>query len=166
MTNREIARKLQEHARELSARGANLYRARACRQAALAITGLTRELEDVFATAGRDGLEALPGIGAGLGYTLEAILRTGQPATLHGPEVGQRTATDFGGLPGVGLRALERIKNDLGIVTLDQLRAAGEAGQLDGVIRGKAKLAELMAEVRARLAELQQRTERGSESAA
>jgi DNA polymerase/3'-5' exonuclease PolX len=70
MTNADIARKLREHAAELSRQGGNLYRVRAFRQAAFAVSGLPKEVADVVAAAGADGLRAVPGIGDSLAGTI------------------------------------------------------------------------------------------------
>lgn len=64
MTNDQIARRLREHASELSRTGGNLYRVRAYRQAAMAVMGLPGPV------TGRDGLAAVPGIGASLADTI------------------------------------------------------------------------------------------------
>jgi DNA polymerase/3'-5' exonuclease PolX len=76
MTNHEIARRLTEHARTLAAEAGNVYRIRAYRQAAQTVAWLDRPLAAVLEEKGRAGLEALPGIGRHLSYTLEGLVRT------------------------------------------------------------------------------------------
>jgi len=74
MSNDDLARRLREHASGLARQGDNLYRVRAFRQAALAVTGLP---EDVSTLLGRDGgkaLEDIPGIGRSLAKTIQAYL--------------------------------------------------------------------------------------------
>lgn len=78
MTNTEIAKRLTDHARLLEARGDNLYRVRAYRRGAEEILGLEPSVEHVLETAGRSGLEALPGIGRHLAYTIDGLVRTGE----------------------------------------------------------------------------------------
>jgi DNA polymerase/3'-5' exonuclease PolX len=78
MTNHEIARRLTEHARTLSAESGNVYRIRAYRQAAQTIAWLDRPLSLLLEEKGRAGLEALPGIGRHLSFTLEGLVRTGE----------------------------------------------------------------------------------------
>jgi DNA polymerase (family 10) len=128
MTNNEVARKLQQHARELEAEGGSLFRARACRQAAFTIMGMARPLAEVLDESGREGLEALPGVGLGLGYTLEVLLRTGELRSLH--SAGATGLRDLAALPGVGARALERMRDELGIASLEDMLAASEDGRL------------------------------------
>lgn len=78
MNNHEIARRLTEHARTLATEGENVYRIRAYRQAAQTVAWMDRPLAVVLEEKGRAGLEALPGIGRHLSYTLEGLLRTGE----------------------------------------------------------------------------------------
>src|SRR5262245_39910591 len=129
MTNNEVARKLQQHARELEAEGGSLFRARACRQAAFTILGMARPVVEVLQGAGRKGLEALPGVGQGLGYTLEVLLRTGELRSLH--SAGATGMRDLAGLPGVGARALERMRDQLGIRSLEDAEVAAADGRLE-----------------------------------
>lgn len=144
MTNQEVARKLQQHARELEAAGGSLYRVRACRQAAFALLGMGRPVAEVLEQEGRAGLERLPGVGQGLGYTLEVLLRTGELRSLH-------EARDLAGLPGVGARALERMRDELGIATLEDIEAAAADGRLARLSLPARREAALLEEVRARL---------------
>lgn len=67
MTNEDLARRLRNHATELSRRGDNLYRVRAFRQAAFAVMGLMAPAESLT----REQWAALPGIGNSLAETLE-----------------------------------------------------------------------------------------------
>ena len=83
MDNHLIARKLMDYAHELETHRESLYRVRAYRRAAATILGLEQSLGEILAAAGRAGLEALPGIGAHLAYTLEGLLLTGEFRTLH-----------------------------------------------------------------------------------
>lgn len=77
MDNRTIAQMMLEHARTLGG-ATNLYRVRAYRRAAMTLQGLSREAAEVLDEEGRAGLAKLPGIGAHLAYTIEALVRTGE----------------------------------------------------------------------------------------
>ena len=83
MDNATIARKLVEYANYLEGEDANVYRVRAYRRAAETVQTLERPLAEVVAAEGRAGLEALPGVGASLAYTLEGLVRTGEFRTLR-----------------------------------------------------------------------------------
>ena len=74
MTNADVARRLREHAAELSRGGTHLYRARAFRQAALAVLALDRSPADL----GPAGLRAVPGIGPSLARTIAVYAETGR----------------------------------------------------------------------------------------
>lgn len=72
-TNDEIAVRLRRHAASLAARGENLYRVRAFRQAALTVLGLNR----TAASLGREGLAQIGGIGESLAETIGHFATTG-----------------------------------------------------------------------------------------
>jgi DNA polymerase/3'-5' exonuclease PolX len=85
MDNHSIARRLREYARYLDRQNENLYRVKAYRNAAAVVESLRRQLCDLLADGGRARLEALPGIGEHLSYTLESLIRTGEFHTVHSP---------------------------------------------------------------------------------
>jgi DNA polymerase (family 10) len=74
MTNDDLARRLRTHAADLARKGDNMYRVRAFRQAAFAVTGLTAPAE----TLTRDQWTELPGIGNSLAELLERYTKTGE----------------------------------------------------------------------------------------
>ena len=78
MTNDVIANRLRTYAAELAARGDNLYRIRAIRQAAFAVQTLEEPLEAVAAEAGPAGIAARAGIGESLAATLAEYTKTGE----------------------------------------------------------------------------------------
>jgi DNA polymerase/3'-5' exonuclease PolX len=83
MDNQTIAQKLRDYAAQLARRQESLYRVRAYRQAVLTVQALSRPLTDLVAEEGRAGLEALPGIGRSIAYTIEGLVRTGEFHTRH-----------------------------------------------------------------------------------
>ena len=85
MDNRVLARRLREYARYLEAQNENLYRVKAYRNAAAVVEILRYQVSNLFAEGGRARLEALPGIGEHLAYTLEGLIRTGEFHTVHTP---------------------------------------------------------------------------------
>lgn len=74
MTNAEIARRLQAHARELGRQHDNLYRIRAYRRAAVVVLGLPRPAADLEGWE----LEAVPGIGNHISVAIAHFARTGE----------------------------------------------------------------------------------------
>jgi hypothetical protein len=130
MDNLTIARRLNDYATYLEGEESNVYRVRAYRRAAETVQALGRPVADLVAEQGRAGLEALPGIGASLAYTIEGLVRTGAFRTLR-PEGGhidpERLLTS---LPGVGPQLAHLLHERLGISTLEELEQAAHAGRL------------------------------------
>lgn len=77
MTNADVARKLREHAGALGRSGANLYRVRAFRQAAVAVQAAEREMESVAVEAGPVGLQREFGLGKSIAEAVAEYLRCG-----------------------------------------------------------------------------------------
>jgi Helix-hairpin-helix domain len=151
MDNAAIAKKLKDYATYLEAEEGNVYRVRAYRRAADTVRDLERPLQEVLETDGRSGLEALPGIGAHLSYTLETLLKTGEFRTLR-PDGGhidpERLLTS---LPGVGAQLARILHEQLGIETLEELEQAAHEGRLAGLGVGTKRLRGLIDALAGRL---------------
>ncbi len=130
MDNLTVARKLIAYADYLEGRDANIYRVRAYRQAAHTVQRLERPLAELLAREGRAGLEALPGIGSHLSYTLEGLIRTGEFRTLGGDGGHIDPRRLLQSLPGVGPLLARSIHEQLGISTLEELEQAAHDGRL------------------------------------
>lgn len=129
MNNDAIAAQFELLADLLEIQSANPFRIRAYRNAARTISGLAETLADSI-TAGRD-LTELPGIGADLARQIRDIISTGQHAGLE--ELKQQVppgVLDMLRIPGVGPKKAAVFFQQLGLTTLDQLKAACEAGQI------------------------------------
>ena len=85
MDNHTIARRLREYARYLDRHADNVYRIKAYRQAAAVVESFAQPVEDLLRLGGRARLEALPGIGEHLSYTIEELVKTGEFHTVHTP---------------------------------------------------------------------------------
>ena len=83
MDNQVIAQKLREYATQLARRNDNLFRVQAYRQAVMTVQSLSQSLTELVAEEGRASLEAIPGIGRSLAYTIEGLVRTGEFRTRH-----------------------------------------------------------------------------------
>lgn len=79
MTNAELVQRLRQHAAELARAGDNLYRVRAFRQAALVLSGLPEEVEQMVGRDGGKSLEDIPGIGRSLAQTIIRYVQRYQP---------------------------------------------------------------------------------------
>jgi DNA polymerase (family 10) len=86
MTNDDVARQLQRHARKLAERYGNLYRIRAYRRAAQTVLGLQRPVTELQ----KWELEVLPGIGDHLAMAITNYVRTGEWKTYE-----ELTTTDL-----------------------------------------------------------------------
>jgi DNA polymerase/3'-5' exonuclease PolX len=130
MDNATIARKLNEYATYLDGEEPNVHRVRAYRRGAETVLALRRPVKEIVEQEGRAGLEALPGIGASLAYTIEGLVRTGEFRTLR-PEGGhidpERLLTS---LPGVGPQLARLLHERLNITTLEELERAAHDGRL------------------------------------
>ncbi len=130
MENRAIAQKLLEYADYLDAHEGNVYRPRAYRRAAETVLRLNQPVAHILAAQGRQGLEALPGIGVHLSYTIDSLVRTGEFRTLNSEDGPLDPERMFASLPGVGRQLARRIHDQLGVETLEQLEQAAHDGLL------------------------------------
>jgi DNA polymerase (family X) len=150
-----VARMLREIGLLLEAQGGNHFRARAYERGARALESLAGDLDRLIAE-GR--LTEIPGIGPALASTIREIRATGQSEQLDKLR-GQLPpgVVELGQVPGLSLPRITALHQALGITTVDDLRAACEAGRVRGVkgfgARTEAKI----------LAGIRQLEERGAE---
>jgi len=119
-----------DYANFLQGREESIYRVRAYRRAAETVLALTRPITDLVAAAGRKGLEALPGIGRHLAYTLDCLATTGDFRTLDNSEGHVDPEQLMTTLPGVGPQMARLIHDRLGVDTLEELERAAHDGRL------------------------------------
>jgi hypothetical protein len=130
MDNKTIAQRLREYAHYLESQEMNVHRVRAYRRAAETVQALDRPLTEVVEKEGRSGLEALPGIGPHLSFTLEGLVREGQFRTL-GNDGGRIDPEQLLlSIPGVGTELARQLHDQLGITTLEGLEMAAHDGRL------------------------------------
>ncbi len=129
MSNADIARVLSEIAILLQIKGENPFKVRAYERAAEAVGDLSQTVEQVRAEEG--GLRALPAVGAGIAEKIEEMLDTGK-CTYHQDLLRETPATVFDMLriPGVGPKTVKMLAEREGIVTVEQLEEAAQAGAL------------------------------------
>lgn len=131
--NEEIAAGLERIAELLTAQGASGFRVRAYRRAARTVREEPRPLARILAEEGREGLEALLGIGPTIAAQIHGWLRTGRLGFLARLE-GQVAPEDlFVTIPGVGEALAARLHRELGAETLEDLEVAAHDGRLEGV---------------------------------
>ncbi|MCC7371229.1 MAG: histidinol-phosphatase [Chloroflexi bacterium] len=128
MANRECALEIFTVASLLEARGANPYRVRAYRRAALR---LLRMREDASVYLNEDGELALPGLGVRLRRKLGELVRTGKlgfhDELLEGEPRAVRTLMT---IPGIGPKTADRLIGEARVRGLKSLVRAARRGRL------------------------------------
>jgi DNA polymerase (family 10) len=130
MQNSEIARLFDELADLLEIQGANAFRLRAYRNASRTIEGLTESIADLAAN-GASGLTEIPGIGKELANKIVVIVETGElPQLEDAREKVPPGVVKMLRIPGIGPKKVAALFNELGVQTLDALKAAAEDGDV------------------------------------
>ena len=129
MENSQIAAVLTQIADILEILDENPFRIRSYRNGARAIGDLTERLEDL-AAAGKD-LTELAGIGESLAGKIHEVLKTGTCQMLV--DLRQRLPPhlpDLLKVKGLGPKKVKLLSDKLGLTSLEQLKAAAEAGKI------------------------------------
>lgn len=159
MTNQRIADVLDRVAELLEEQGAEVHRVRSWRHGAQAVAAFPEDLGEVFRGRGRAGLEEVPYVGAHLSSVIIELIRTGRCAALDRLLGDVSPADRFARLPGVGHELGERIHQELGIETLEELENAAHDGSLLKVPGfGPRRVAAVREILRARLSNRHPRT--------
>ncbi len=133
MTNRDIAAVFQQVAELLEFQGANPFRVRAYQNAARRIQDYPEPLSAIVADPERE-LTELEGIGKDLAEKITALVETGSLPMLD--ELRAEVPDDVLALlrvPGLGPKKAAVLHKELGIASLDMLRAACEADQVSSL---------------------------------
>jgi DNA polymerase (family X) len=132
--NAHVAARLEEVAGILEWQGANPYRVRAYRRAALTLRGLVRPVSELLAKGGLQALEDLPGIGENLARSIRALVVTGRLPMLDRLRGVSDPLALLATVPGVGRRTAERLHYELGLDTLEELETAAHDGRLAALL--------------------------------
>jgi DNA polymerase (family 10) len=129
VTNAEVARVLFHVASILEMTDDNVYRVRAYRRAALAVTLLPMPLAD-YVVAGSD--LPLPGVGKRIKGRLHELVNTGQMGVYASllEELGEPFVSLLA-LYGVGPKTASRLVNELHIESLADLARAADEGRIE-----------------------------------
>jgi DNA polymerase (family 10) len=131
MSNAEVARALREIATLLGLEGAARFKVRAYERGADAIESLAEDVAELV-RAGR--LRGVPGIGPTLARTIGELTETGRSELLHRLREGAPPgAAELAAV--LTRRQMIALHDALGVASLEDLRAAGEAGRIRGVPR-------------------------------
>ena len=164
--NAQIAAQLREAAALVEAQGGNPFRVGAYRKAAETIVREARPVRELFDAQGREGLEALPGVGPGIASAVAEMLATGrwvQLARLRGDADPEAL---FCTVPGIGPETAHAIHDALHVDTLEALETAAHDGKLEDVPGlGPRRAAQIRASLANMLGRRVARAPRSSESA-
>lgn len=130
MTNSQIAAVFEQMADLLEFQGANPFRVRAYRNGARAIRDLPDSVASIVADDPKRLLE-IDGIGKAVAEKCALLVDTGELPQLKEllTEIPE-TVLAMLRIPGLGPKKAAAIYNELGIATLEELKAACEAGQI------------------------------------
>lgn len=126
-TNGRVAALLREYADLLELSGESAFRLQAFRRAADQLSTLDR----VVAGLTPEELQQIPGIGRGIAATIAEIARRGTFGALDELRATMPASVmQFTALSGIGVKTAAKLYQALGVTTLDELRAAAEAGRI------------------------------------
>jgi DNA polymerase (family X) len=126
--NAVIATRLEDVADILEAQQANPYRVQAYRRAAMTVRNCDCTMDEIVKEEGVEGLQNLPGIGESLSRTIHQLVTSGRLPMLERLRGESHPVEVLASVPDVGKRLAERLYNDLGIGTLEELEAAVAEG--------------------------------------
>jgi hypothetical protein len=128
--NRQVASRLDEVAQILDEQGANRFRVGAYRRAAETLRQLERPVSEMLEQGGLEALEALPHVGESLARSIRDLVFTGRLPMLQRMRGEADPVALFLTVPGIGRKTAERLHNDVGLETLEDLEAAAHDGRL------------------------------------
>lgn len=143
LSNKVVSERLNEYATVLSTQRANQFRIKAYQRAAITVEGLDEEVGDIYRRGGVDALEALPNIGKGIASAIAELLQTGRLTRLERVRGELEPSKLFDTLPGIGPKLAQRIHDELGIDTFEELEVAAHDGRLQsvpGISHGRAEI--------------------------
>ena len=131
--NREIASRLEEAASLLRDQNADRYRVRAYLKAAATVRRWPEPVDGVYRERGLDGLEELPDVGPTIARAIRELVTCGRLPMLERLRGAADPLTVLRSVPGIGRRFAERVHDELGISTLEELETAAHDGRLAAV---------------------------------
>jgi hypothetical protein len=129
--NSDLARPLEECAELLEAQGASAHRVRAYRTAAASVRAHPSSVAELALERGPSGLLGIYGVGENIAHAIDQLARTGRwgmLARLRGEVTPEQQLMR---VPGIGKSLAERIHQQLGIETLEELELAAHDGRLE-----------------------------------
>jgi DNA polymerase (family 10) len=130
MTNREIAKVLYEMSALYEMEGVQ-FKPRAYEKAALGIEALDEEVKEIYKRGGIKALEDIPGVGKGIAFHIEELLKSGHFAEYN--RLKKKVPVNISELTqieGVGPKMVKVLWEKLQICNLDDLEKAARAGKI------------------------------------
>lgn len=143
ISNKVIADRLLEYADVLEQQQANRFRVTAYQRAADTIAGLKEEVSQVYESGGTEALVALPNIGKGIASAIVELVKTGRWTRLERLRGALDPEKLFQTVSSIGPTLAQRIHDELGVDTLEELELAAHDGRLlgvSGIDRGRAQI--------------------------
>ncbi len=123
-----IVRALQEIGALLELKGGEYFKARAYKYGSRAVAELSEDLGKLIR---ENRLTFVKGIGYALGKQIQDLYTTGQSTLLNQLRAELPPGIiELGNLPGLSVKKVESLHRELGISTVDELKAACESGQV------------------------------------
>lgn len=132
MTNASISAAFQQIADLLSLLDENPFRIRAYERASLTLQSLSQDVSDIYKQSGKEGLEAIPGIGKDLANKMEEMITTGKLNYLIDlqKEVPQGLI-EITGIQGMGPKKTKFVWKTFNVESIDELEKLAQSGKLD-----------------------------------
>ena len=134
MQNADIARRFDELAELLDEESDNPHRVRAYRRAAEVLRRLERPVTELLAEGGPPALETLRGIGPKLSRAIASVVKLGRLPMLDRMRRKLEPAAILRTVPGIGHVTSNRLSDELGIKTLEDLEVAAHDGRLANIM--------------------------------
>ncbi|UYN91860.1 MAG: DNA polymerase/3'-5' exonuclease PolX [Anaerolineales bacterium] len=134
MTNKELADTFLLIANLLEIKGEVVYKTLAYRKASENLTNLGRDVTTLWEEGGQKALLEIPGVGKAIAEKIDELLSTGEMSFLEKlkKEVPQELATLLR-IPDLGPKKIAMFYKELGITSIDQLKAAAQEGKLQNL---------------------------------
>lgn len=131
--NALVASRLEEVATLLEEQHANPFRVTAYRRAAETLRNLTTPVSEILKEKGLEGLDQLPSIGESIARSIRALVTTGRLPLLERLRGESTPEALLMSVPGIGHVTAERLHDELGIASLEELELAAYDGRLRDV---------------------------------
>jgi DNA polymerase (family X) len=139
-SNAQIAARFEEVAEVLADQDANPYRVSAYRRAARIIREWPGSISGLARQKGVEALTELPGIGEHLAHAIYQLVTLGRLPMLDRLRGESDPVELFESVLGIGRKTAQRIHDELGIHTLEELEIAAHDGRLERLGIGQKRL--------------------------